>query len=76
MDSFGLFLWRDMILETTILAEKQPQNVTQYAEEEKSDDNINAQNIDAQIIDKMLEDKISTRMRNKLWNANIFNRCI
>jgi hypothetical protein len=45
---------------------KQRQNVTQYAEEEKSDDNINARNIDAQIIDKMLEDKISTRMRNKL----------
>ena len=55
-----------MILETTILAEKQLQNVTQYAEEEKSDDNINARNMDGQKIDKMLEDKISTRMRNKL----------
>ena len=61
-----------MILEATILSEKEPRNVTLDAGEEKEDGNVNAGNEDTEVSDKMVEDEISTYTRNKLSNVEIF----
>ena len=72
MDIFRFFIERDMMLEATILAEKELADANR---EEKAINDIpviNERNDDTEVIDRMVEDEIEAQTLNRLSKAERF----
>ena len=72
LDIFRFFIEKVMMLEVTILAEKELANANREEEAINDIPVINERNDDTEVIDKMVEDEIKAQTLNRLSKAEMF----
>ena len=66
MDIFRFFIERDMMLEATILAERELASANREEETKFEVPTVNERNEDTEIIDRMIEDEIEDQSLSRL----------
>ena len=72
MDIFRFFIERDVMLEPTILAEKELADANREEETKNEIPAINERNDDTEVIDRMIEDEIEDQTLSRLSKAENF----